>query len=337
MSRPCGVAMAVASAPAVAWPATSHVGREDEEALQGRTYEMLGRHEQMQKDREFLQHYMQAAAQGAIFQEAQSREAESAFAEQDKHRKEVQKELDAARAELAARRAELWSCRNALANTEHRVAELGHRRAVDAAALRNQLGVADSLAQNAAMQAAALGSALTAARIEAEGQKSAACSSAAFADGLDAALAEAQAEMATRDEIAGMVMQQALSRLENDIARERQVLLARERTKTRRIHELEGLVGGVPGMLSCKASSMGSPVSSTFMGVDDTVVSDDASATGIPSLPSSPLGRPRGDAAKDAAALLEHVRRAPERPGAPVVPTIPLRALAQLSSAQRAA
>merc|ERR1719336_1042027 len=139
--------------------------------------------------------------------------------------------MRAAHAELGARRHQLQVSRNEFCREESAFMEATQRGTGEVAALRAKVAAEERKAQDAAREVVGLQKAMAEISAEVAVQVRGARECLAQADGADAARGRACAEADLHDEHAAVAVKRALSRLEADFAKERQVLQAQERAR----------------------------------------------------------------------------------------------------------
>lgn len=220
-----------------------------ETALQGQTFAMMEDRKEMQREHYFLNHYAQVAQLSAGEHGVRHAAAARATAEQEVVGQQLQEEVRAAHAELQAHRLRLQARYGELLRQQAALAESGRRGSLQVAAMRSQVAAEDGKLQAVARDVVGLQKAVADISADVSLQAEAARKCLEEAEGAAAAQQRALTEADVHDNLATAAVQRAMSRLEADFAKERQVLQAQERSRHARIQELETELDGAPRAL----------------------------------------------------------------------------------------
>lgn len=234
-----------------------HLPAAMETALQGQTFAIMEDRKEMQREHHFLNHYAQVAQLSAGEHGVRHAAAARATAEQDVVGQQLQEEVRAAHAELQAHRLWLQARCGELHQQQAALAESGRRGSLQVAAMRSQVAAEEGKMQAVARDVVGLQKAVAGISADVSLHAEAARKCLEEAEGAAAAQQRAFTEADVHDNLATAAVQRAMSRLEADFAKERQVLQAQERSRHARIQELETELDGAPRALRADAQPEG--------------------------------------------------------------------------------
>eukprot|EP00927_Polykrikos_kofoidii_P029031 TRINITY_DN25172_c0_g1_i1.p1 TRINITY_DN25172_c0_g1~~TRINITY_DN25172_c0_g1_i1.p1 ORF type:complete len:493 (+),score=105.31 TRINITY_DN25172_c0_g1_i1:35-1480(+) len=214
-----------------------------EVVLQNQTYQMLDLRSRMHSDREFLTHYLKAAQQSAHERGTAANTMNQAAISELHARQQLGEELRAVQLELAIQSTAVRNSQgigrqreaalNQLTN-EFRIHIERHRELL----VSQERSIRDLAASNVERQRQ-----VATARQEALEEARVARLCLVHCEHAEAAHLQARTEVAERNELAAVAVEQALGKIEKDHAKERSVHATRQRTQNARIQELERMLG----------------------------------------------------------------------------------------------
>lgn len=229
----------------------------DEVAIR-ETRALQDRRVQMRRDRANMEHFVQAAHMTAVEQQWQAHQAEQAMNQQFHAQLSLQQQFIAAKADLSSaqsalhgKRVEVWRLESALralrANTTRELSQLAAALAAEEQHRDQVVGKAQDMSI-----------ACRCARTDAAAQMLVTRDAAGRAGAEERELEKTRTEAIAVDEMAAMTVKQALDELQQDFAKERALLQARDRTSQAKVLELEKMLdfGADPGGRAVASSAM---------------------------------------------------------------------------------